>query len=144
MSTPSCEKVPPTPSLETASDRCTLRVRVRYAECDPMRLAHHSMYAVWFEMARTELLRQRGVCYRSIEERGWYLVVARLSTRFRKPARYDDELDIEVRLASCSGAKIEHTYEVRRDGELLTTAETTLACVDTDGHLIRVPDEIFG
>lgn len=107
-----------------------------------MRLAHHSTYAVWFEMARTELLRQRGVCYRDVEQRGWYLVVARISTRFRKPARYDDELDVEVRLVSASGAKIEHAYEVRRDGELLTTGQTTLACVDPSGQLVRLPDEV--
>jgi acyl-CoA thioester hydrolase len=144
MSTSSRENSPPDPRTEAASDRLTMRVRVRYSECDPMRLAHHSMYAVWFEMARTEQLRQRGVCYRDIEDQGWYLVVARLSTRFRKPARYDDELDIEVRLATISEAKIEHTYEVRRSGELLTTGQTTVACVDSEGHLMRVPREILG
>ena len=135
-------RTPPQPDIDP--DRVTIRIRVRYSECDPMRLAHHSMYAVWFEMARTELLRNRGVCYRDIERRGWYFVVARLSTRFRKPARYDDELDIEVRLASVSAAKIEHTYEVRRGGELLTTGQTTLACVDAEGQLMRVPEELLG
>ena len=114
-------------------------VRVRYVECDPMSFAHHSAYPVWFEMARTELLRARGSSYRDIEAEGYFFVVARLSVRYRRPARYDDELVVEVTAAESSGAKLEHTYAVKRGGELLATAETTLACVDREGKMVRMP-----
>ncbi len=115
-------------------------IRVRYQECDPMNVAHHSAYAVWFEIARTELLRQQGAVYAQLEKEGVFFVVARLSTRFRKPAVYDDELEIEVTGHPSVGVKIEHTYRVVRNGVLLATGETTLACVDRDGKLQPVPE----
>lgn len=122
----------------------TVNVRVRYAECDPMNVAHHSVYPVWFELARTELLRQQGGVYRDLESRGIYFVVARLNVRYRRPARYDDELAVHVEALPTGGVKIEHRYEVRRDGALLTTAETTLACINAEGRLQGVPPELSG
>jgi acyl-CoA thioester hydrolase len=118
-------------------------VRVRYQECDPMNVAHHSVYPVWLEIARTELLRQRGPDYRSLEARGVFLVVAKLSLRYRRPALYDDELTIRVESLPTAGVKLEHLYEIRRGRELLATAETTLACVDRDGKLRPVPEAVL-
>jgi acyl-CoA thioester hydrolase len=122
----------------------TSRVRVRYCECDPMGVAHHCVYPIWFEIARTELLRRQGRAYRELEASGICFVVARLSLRYRRPARYDDELDVVARLAAGGRVKIEHTYEVRRDGTLLTTGETTLVCVDPEGRTRAAPDELVG
>lgn len=129
--------------LQQLHDRVVIPIRVRYVECDPMGLAHHSAYLVWMEMARTEMLRQRGVVYRDLEASGVLFVVARLSVRYRKPARYDDELEVHVTVGPSAGVKIEHTYEIRRGSELLATAETTLVCVDRDGKLRPVPDGIL-
>ena len=121
----------------------TVSVRVRYQECDPMNVAHHSVYPVWFEIARTELLRSRGQAYRALEEAGVFLVVAKLSIRYRRPALYDDELTVRAVSLPTVGVKLEHTYEVRRGDELLARAETTLACVDRDGKLRPVPDAVL-
>ena len=118
-------------------------IRVRYQECDPMNVAHHSVYAVWLEIARTELLRRRGSTYRDLEAAGVFLVVAKMSLRYRRPALYDDQLLIEVTSLPTAGVKLQHTYRVLRDGELLASAETTLACVDTDGKLRPVPEEVL-
>ena len=104
-----------------------------------MGYAHHSAYAVWFEMARTELLRRRGIRYRDLEEQGVFIVVARLNISFHKPAKYDDELTIHATLTAAGGAKIEHDYQVIRDGELVCSASTVLACVGRDGRPMRVP-----
>ncbi|MFA9479441.1 acyl-CoA thioesterase [Phycisphaerales bacterium AB-hyl4] len=114
-------------------------VRVRYVECDPMNVAHHSVYPVWFEMARTELLRQQGEVYREMEAGGVLFVVARMNVRYHRPAMYDDELTIHVKALPSAGVKIEHEYKVYRDGVTLTSAETTLACVDRDGKLRAIP-----
>jgi acyl-CoA thioester hydrolase len=122
----------------------TIDVRVRYTECDPMGVAHHSVFAVWFEMARTELLRQQGARYRDVEAEGVYFVVARLNVRFRKPARYDDALAVTVQAEPVGGIKLEHSYGVRReDGTLLATGETTLVCVDADGRPQPVPETVL-
>ena len=120
----------------------TTEIRVRYCETDAMGYLHHGEYANYFEVARTELLRHQGGCYRTLEERGYFLVVAELQTKFRRPARYDDVLCVSTRSAEVSAVKLVHEYRVTRDGELLTEGQTTLACVDRDGRIQRMPDEI--
>ena len=120
-----------------------MEIRVRYAECDPMGYVHHSRYLVYFEMARTELLRRSGVRYRDMEDRGFFFVVAKLACRFRRPACYDDRLTLKVRLARMTRAKIEHEYELYRDGVLLSEATTVLACVDRQGRVVLIPDDII-
>ncbi len=118
-------------------------VRVRYCECDPMNVAHHSVYPVWFEIARTDLLRQRGNAYRDLEAAGVFFVVARMSLRYHKPAKYDDELLIICKAQPSAGVKVEHTYEVRRGNDLIATGQTTLVCVDKDGKLKPIPGNLF-
>ena len=117
-----------------------LTFRVRYAETDAMGYVHHANYAVWFEMGRTEMLRASGGNYREMEEQGLFLVVAKLEVRFHQPARYDDEITLRTRIAKATGAKLVHSYEVVRAGQTITTGETTLACVDRDGTIRRLPE----
>lgn len=118
-------------------------IRVRYCECDPMRVAHHASYPVWMEIARTELLREQGACYRDCEERGVFFVVARIGLRYRKPAKYDDTIEVHVTGLPTAGVKVEHRYQIRRDGELLATAETTLVCVDARSKAVPVPEGLL-
>ena len=114
--------------------------RVRYVECDPMGVAHHSTYPIWFEMGRTEMLRDQGGRYRDLETAGVFLVVADLTIRFRAPARYDDELVLRTHLIEGGRARIKHGYELLDSGSgLLARAVTTLACVDRDGQLQPIP-----
>jgi acyl-CoA thioester hydrolase len=120
-----------------------IEVRVRYPECDPMGVAHHTAYPVWFEMGRTELLRESsGLRYRDLEEAGAFFAVAKLSIQYKRPARYDDELVLETRVTGAGRAKIEHGYELYRDGVLLTTATTTVVCLDRDGRPRPIPDTV--
>lgn len=118
----------------------TIPVQVRYIECDPMGVVHHSRYAVWFELARTEMLRRQGMSYADMERQGTFVVVARISIDYKKPARYDDTVEVTAVLERSGGAKIEHTYTVRRGQDLLCTGSTVLACLDRDGRIVRVPD----
>ncbi|MDI9410413.1 MAG: thioesterase family protein [Bacteroidia bacterium] len=119
-----------------------LPVRVRYVECDPMGVVHHTVYPVWFEMARTELLRSKGGSYRAMEEAGLLLAVVRLEARYRAPARYDDLVTVRCDLLSSGPVKIEHRYQVIRDGALLVEGGTTLACIDRNGRLQAVPSDL--
>ncbi|MCG8509451.1 MAG: acyl-CoA thioesterase [Rhodospirillales bacterium] len=118
----------------------TIRVRVRYYECDPMGIAHHATYIGWLEMARTELLREQGMAYRDLEARGIFCVMVRLNVHYRRPVRYDEEIEIHVKALPTAGVKIQHEYEVKCDDELLVTAETTLACVDRESKLVAIPE----
>lgn len=115
-------------------------VRVRYSECDPMGVAHHSVYALWFELGRTELLRSCGVSYADLEKAGVFLAVTRLEVRYRAPARYDDELTLRTDVTGGGRARIDHGYELRRGGDLLSTATSTIACLDGDGRVCALPE----
>lgn len=119
-------------------------IRVRYAETDRMGLLHHANYLVYFELGRTELLRASGYDYKSIEEKGAFLVVAKVDVKFRSPAKYDDLLVLETSLARVTPVRIEHKYRVLRDGQLLAEGESTLACVDREGRLRALPEEVAG
>lgn len=120
----------------------TIPIRVRYCECDPMGVAHHSVYPIWFEIGRTELLRAAGGNYRELEASGVLLAVVRLEVRYRRPARYDDLLDLTTVLGDAAHVKIEHRYELHRDGELLALGSSTLACLDRDGRPRPLPESL--
>jgi acyl-CoA thioester hydrolase len=117
-----------------------ITVRVRYAETDRMGLLHHANYLVYFEQARVELLRQLGHSYREMEDQGFLLVLTRIEVRYRRPAYYDDLLTIRVTVERTTSVRIDHRYEVFRDGLLLAEGATTLACVNRDGQPQALPD----
>ncbi|MEZ6062015.1 MAG: thioesterase family protein [Planctomycetaceae bacterium] len=120
----------------------TIEVRVRYSETDAMGFVHHSNYLNYFEMGRTELFRQQGGNYRNMELQGLFFVVVKLQLRFRKPARYDDVLTLETQITRSTPARIEHGYRLLRGTELLTEASSVIACVDRNGELQRIPDDL--
>lgn len=121
--------------------QCTLRVR--YDECDRMGIVHHANYLKYFEIGRTELLRASGGCYREMEDLGFLVVVARISCSYRSPAYYDDEIIVHTVISKVTSAKIIHDYEIRRDKELLVKAEVTLAVIDREGRMQKVPRELI-
>lgn len=124
-------------------DRCQIDVRVRYAETDAMGYLHHANYFVYFEMGRTELLRENGLRYRDMEARQLFYVLMKINCRFRAPARYDDLLTLTTRTTKFTRVRVDHAYELRRDDQLLTEAESTLALVGADGRPTVMPDEWF-
>ena len=117
-----------------------IQVRVRYAETDRMGLLHHANYLVYFEQARTELLRDCGQTYKDIEDAGYYLVLAKVEVKYRSPAHYDDLLTIRTTVTRASPIRLEHKYEVFREGAPIAEGTTTLACVDRAGKLQAMPD----
>ncbi len=130
--------------MSQKTDSCEIQIRVRYPEVDRMGALHHSRYWVYFEMGRIELLRQKGVSYKEIEESGVLLVVARVSANFRAPANYDDELTLRTHMVNMGQVRIEHEYELIRNADqaLIATAKTTIASVDRDGKIIPLPESI--
>jgi len=104
---------------------------------------HHSRYFEYFEMGRTELLRQAGFAYRDLEARGVLFAVFKLECRFKAPAHYDDELVLTTTIERMTRARIEHAYCLRRGDAVLCEATSTLACINREGHLIPIPDELY-
>ena len=121
-----------------------ITIRVRYAETDRMGLLHHANYLVYFEQARTELLRTSGAAYKELEDQGFFLVVAKVEVKFKLPAHYDDVLTVRTTVTRATQVRIEHRYEVFRDRTLLAEGATTLACVGRDGKLREMPAWLAG
>ncbi len=123
----------------------TITIRPRYAETDQGGVIHHTVYPVWFEMGRTELLRANGIAYKNLEEAGIFFVVARLNINYRRPAGYDEELQLTTSCTLVGACKVEHSYRLTRalDGSLLAEGSSVLACVDEKGSPRRVPDFMY-
>lgn len=123
--------------------QCSVEIRVRYAETDAMGYLHHAQYFVYFEIGRTELLRQSGLCYADMEKLGMYYVVAKLECRFRAPARYDEVLTLTTRTQRLTRVRVDHAYELTRAGTTLADASSTLALVGPDGRPMGLPEDMY-
>ncbi len=121
----------------------TIELRVRYDEVDPMGFVHHSNYLRYFEIGRTELLRAAGGCYREMEQAGQLVVVVRVDCRYRSPAKYDDLIQVRTRIEKVTAGKIIHQYSISRDGLALVDATVTLAVIDRNGRVQRVPQSLL-
>ncbi len=113
---------------------------VRYAETDQMGIVHHSNYAIWFEAARTDLIRQMGMSYSEMEQRGVWVPLLELECKYVNAAKYEDVLNIEAWACRMKGAKIEFCYRVTRkaDGVLISTGRTIHGLVDPQLRPIRM------
>jgi len=124
---------------------CQTPIRVRYYEVDRQNAVHHSRYAAYFEVGRTELLRVNGCDYRTLEDNGVVLVIAKLQCRFRTPAGYDDELICTTTVGKVDRVRLEHLYEITRPADdcLIATGSTTLVHINPNGKLQPLPDFLF-
>ena len=119
------------------------RHRVRYRECDRMGIVYYVHFLDHFEAARTELIRSRGLSYKQIEDSGTLIQVVQVNIRYRKPAYYDDVLEVKTVVLEQPATRLELQTEIRRDGEpeILVTGRTTLCFVDRDRRRpIRAPE----
>ena len=114
-------------------------VTVRYAETDMMGIVYHANYLPWFEVARTQLLREQGFPYRQLEADGFRIPVLEASVKYHRPALYDDNLTIVAIIREKPLLRIRIEYEVLRDNERLATGQTSHAFCDLRGQPTRPP-----
>ena len=128
----------------TPASITAVELRVRYAETDQMGVAYHAHYLVWCEGARTDHMRQRGVTYRELEERGLRLAVVEAGLRYRLAARYDDLLAVRCWVREVASRRVSFGYAIERpaDGALLATAHTALIALDTRHRLSAIPPAV--
>ena len=120
------------------------RIRVRYAETDQMGVVYYANFFVWFEVGRTDLLRASGWSYREMEAGGVGLPVIEAHCVYRRPARYDDDLEIRTRGTLVSPVRVQFEYEVVRSADdlSLATGRTVHAALDKDGRPCRLPERV--
>jgi acyl-CoA thioester hydrolase len=125
-------------------DQSISRVRVRYAETDQMGVVYYANYLVWFEVGRTEFLRNAGWSYREMEAEGYTLPVVEVQCGYRQPARYDDDIEVRTIGSLLSPVRVAFLYEVVRatDQVLLATGRTIHASLDRDGRPCRLPERV--
>ena len=123
----------------------TIPIVPRYAETDKGGVIHHSVYPVWFEMGRTELLRANGIAYKDLEQAGILFVVAKLCIKYRRPVMYDQELQLETHCSAVTAGKVEHNYRLTRssDSVLLAEGSSVLAHVNAEGKIRRIPEFMY-
>jgi acyl-CoA thioester hydrolase len=114
--------------------RSTIQFRVRYQETDQMGIVHHSVYYVWFEMGRTEWMRDRGMTYRDCEVKGWLLPLVESGCQYLNSTTYDDLIELETAMAPEKGISFRFEYTVRKlpEGTLLAKGFTRHVCVNRE------------
>ncbi|MGE0591356.1 MAG: acyl-CoA thioesterase [Vicinamibacterales bacterium] len=120
-------------------------VRVRYAETDQMGVAYYANYFAWFEVGRTEWLRQTGWTYREMEADGVFLPVIEAACTYRRPLRYDDRLSIRTTASLLSPVRIRFDYQVVVDeaaGHEAAIGYTVHAATGPAGRPVRLPGRV--
>ncbi|MFH1371736.1 MAG: thioesterase family protein [Planctomycetota bacterium] len=130
---------------KTTVQNCTITIQPRYNETDQGGVVHHSIYPIYFEMGRTELLRANGLAYKDLESAGVFFVIAELHVKYRRPAFYDEKLELLTTCTAVSASKVVHSYKLTRPatGEVLAEGASVLACVDSAGKIRRMPDFMY-
>ena len=119
-----------------------LRTRVAFADTDAMGVAWHGNYLRWFEMARTEMMRHTALPYPALVGRGYHLPVIEALVRYRKPARYDEELVVRALPAPLSGVRLRIDYRIESAGILVAEGHTEHAFTDAAGRVCRPPRDV--
>ncbi len=122
-----------------------IQIRVRYGETDQMGVVHHGNYALYLEMGRIEWLRKLGISYKEMEENGIMLPVVSMTLNFKKPAHYDDLINVKTQLKNRPSAKIEFEFEITdENGLMITSANVILAFIDMKTNRpVRAPQYIL-
>lgn len=117
------------------------QIRVPYAHTDQMAIVYYANYFVYFEMARSELLREAGIPYPEMEKRGIKLPVIEAHCVYRRPALYDDLLEVESHCSFERGTRLRISYVIRRGEDVLVEGYTVHVCVNADGRPMRPAPE---
>ena len=117
-------------------------IRVRYAETDLMGVVYHANYPVFFEIGRSEYMRQKGFTYRDFEATGYRLVVTALEAKYHNAATYDDVITVRTRISEVQSRGVTFHYTIYKDEMLLVEGKTRHLCINNDKKPITIPSEL--
>ena len=121
-----------------------VRIRARYPETDRMGVVHHNHYLVWFEIGRTELLRELGAPYAEMEAQNLFMPVIEVGAQYRAPVRYDEEVEVATTIEEVTGVCVRFRYRLFRgpDEEPVASGFSVHAAVDEKGTPRRLPQSL--
>ena len=105
-----------------------------------MAIVYYANYLKFFEIGRTELLREAGLTYRQVEDSGFFLPTTETRLKYIKPALYDDLLRIETTISFVKRASSRFDYTIYREDDIVVRGYTIHACLDRDNKIVRFPD----
>jgi len=109
------------------------KITVRYQETDQMGIVHHSVYPVWYEVARTDFCKEMGFSYLQMEQIGIMTPIYEVHSHYKSPARYDDVLTVQTKVKRLTPYRIEFYYEIYKENQLIHYGETIHVWVDAGG-----------
>lgn len=118
-------------------------VRVRYADTDRMGVVYYGTYPVYFEIGRTEYMRNRGFSYRALEEEGYFLVVVGMEVKYYSPATYDDLIIVQTGIIEVKSRAVRFHYKIQKDGVLLVEGKTDHVCTNRDKKATLIPPSLL-
>lgn len=119
-------------------------VRVRYTDTDKMGIVYYGTYPVYFEIGRSEFMREKGFTYREFEENGFHLVVVSLEARYYNTATYDDLLTVRTTVSDLKSRGLTFHYEVLKGDTLLVKGNTRHICVNAENKKsVSIPLHLF-
>jgi len=119
-----------------------IQIRIAYADTDQMGMVYYANYLTFYERGRTELLRNIGLEYRVIEERGFFFPVIYAECNYHAPAKYDDLITVETRLSEITAASITCSYKITNGDKILVTGKTKHPFVNKSLKPMRFPADI--
>lgn len=119
-------------------------VRVYFEDTDFSGNVYHAAYLKFFERARTEWLREKGVEHSQLLEDGLFFAARRMEISWAKPAHIDDMVEIETRIDDATGVRLFLGQIMRRDGVVLATASIEIVMVNQAGRPVRLPKGLVG
>jgi len=117
-------------------------IRVAFRDLDAYAHVNHSVYVTWFEIGRTEALRDNGILLAGPHSSGYQFVVSEIEIRYRKPALADEIVHVESAIVELRGASSRWRQRVLRGDEVLAEGQVRIGLVGPDGRVARMPDDM--
>lgn len=119
------------------------QIRIRYKDTDRMGVVYYGNYLTFFEVGRSELMREMGFAYAEVEADGYILVVTEANAKYRANVGYDSLVTVKTKIAEMKHASMRFEYEVvDENGKLLVSGHTAHACLDSNLKPVRLPSDL--
>ena len=124
--------------------RFSMEIRVTYKDTDQMGYVYYGNFFTWFEMARTEYFRSRGVIYKNLEAEGYYLPVHEARCEYHVPVRYDDIVKVKTFITKIGRTSLTFGYQITKDDSAssLATGLTIHCFTNKAGRPVKIPEII--
>jgi acyl-CoA thioester hydrolase len=118
-------------------------IRIRYKDTDRMGVVYYGNYLTFFEVGRSEYMRELGFPYSEMEGKGYSLVVTEADAKYHGNVGYDDIITVKTAIIELKRISVRFAYEVTsQENRILVTGHTGHACLNPAGKPIRIPVEI--